>query len=521
MSFRHFLRAVPLALVATLGILKPASAETVSNFTLENGLEVVVIEDHRAPVVVQMIWYRAGAADEPAGKSGIAHFLEHLMFKGTDTIPPNAFSAMIEAQGGDDNAFTSWDYTAYFQRIAADRLELVMEMEADRMRNLRMTEDDVTTERQVILEERAQRTDTDPGALMTEQMRAAQFLNHRYGVPVIGWRHEMEGLNHADALAWYTKFYAPNNAILIIAGDATPEMVKELAEKYYGPIAPSPGITARTRPQEPPQLAERRLTYADERVSDPYIFRSYLAPERNPGDQKEAAALTILAEMLGGNGQTSHLARALQFDSQTAVYSAAFYDGSAIDKTTFGVIVMPAPGVSLDEAEAALDAALADFIAKGPDPAAFARIQTQIRASEIYSRDSIRGLAQTYGEELTIGLTIADVQGWDDTLAAVTLEDVQAAAAKVLDRKQAVTARLVRPDEAAAPIAEPTAEPAPAATEPLAPTEEAAPTPEATEPKASTDPEATPAAPSDPAPESAPAEEAKPQPAPAAEEIQQ
>ncbi len=438
-----------LALAAALALARPALAETVTTFTLENGLEVVVIEDHRAPVVVQMIWYRAGAADEPPGKSGIAHFLEHLMFKGTDTIPPNAFSAMIEAQGGDDNAFTSWDYTAYFQRIAADRLELVMEMEADRMRNLRMTEDDVVTERQVILEERAQRTDSDPGALMNEQMRAAQFLNHRYGIPVIGWRHEMEGLTREDALAWYVKYYAPNNAILIIAGDATPEHVRELAEKYYGPIAPSDGIAPRLRPQEPPQLSERRITMADERVSNPYVFRTYLAPERDPGAQQDAAALTILAELLGGDGQTSHLARALQFDTQTAVYTAAYYNGTAIDDTTFGLIVIPAPGVSLEEAEAALDAALADFIAKGPDPAAFDRIRTQIRAAEIYARDNIRGLAQAYGEELTIGLGIKDVQDWDDVLSAVTMEDVQAIAARVLDRNKAVTAWLVHPEDPA------------------------------------------------------------------------
>ena len=436
-----------LALTALFLSFRGAMAETVTTFSLDNGLEVVVIEDHRAPVVVQMIWYRAGAADEAPGTSGVAHFLEHLMFKGTDKIPPNAFSALIEAQGGDDNAFTSWDYTSYFQRIAADRLELVMEMEADRMRNLRMTEDDVTTERQVILEERAQRTDSDPGSLLTEQMRAAQYLNHRYGVPIIGWRQEMEGLSHDDALAWYSKYYAPNNAILIIAGDVTPDQVRALAEKHYGPIAPSEGIVPRHRPQEPPQLAERRLSLADERVSNPYVFRTYLAPERDPGAQEEAAALTILAALLGGDGQTSHLARALQFDSQVAVYSAAFYDGSSIDDGTFGLIVVPAPGVPLADAEAAMDAAVADFVARGPDPAAFERIKTQIRAGEIYARDDVHGLARVYGEELAIGLSIQDVQDWDDILGAVTIADVQAAARKVLDRNHAVTGWLVLPEE--------------------------------------------------------------------------
>ncbi len=435
-----------VAVALTLAAAPPVLAEEpVTTFTLDNGLNVVVIEDHRAPVVVQMIWYRVGAADEPAGHSGIAHFLEHLMFKGTEKIAPNAFSGIVEAQGGDDNAFTSWDYTAYFQRIAADRLDLVMEMEADRMRNLRLTEEDVTTERQVILEERAQRTDSDPGALLMEQIRAAQFLNSPYGVPVIGWRHEMTELSREDALEYYERFYAPNNATLVIAGDVEPETVKALAEKHYGPLKPSDGIVPRERPQEPPQLSERRLVLEDERVSEPYVYRSYLAPERDPGNQRDAAALTVLAELLGGNGQTSVLARALQFDTQTAVFTSAFYDGTSIDDGTFGMVVMPAQGVSLQDAEAALDKVLADFLAKGPDPAALERIRTQVRANEIYARDDVESLANRYGRELSVGLTMTDIDTWDEALAAVTAEDVMAAAKKVLDRRNAVTGWLTRP----------------------------------------------------------------------------
>jgi zinc protease len=433
-------------IAVALTLVLPAAAEVpVTTFTLDNGLDVVVIEDHRAPVVVQMIWYRVGAADEPPGHSGIAHFLEHLMFKGTEKVAPNAFSGIVEAQGGDDNAFTSWDYTAYFQRIAADRLDLVMEMEADRMRNLRLTEEDVATERQVILEERAQRTDTDPGALLTEQMRAAQFLNSPYGIPVIGWRHEMEALSRDDALSYYQRFYAPNNATLVIAGDVTPDTVKALAEKHYGPLKPSEGIVSRERPQEPPQLSERRITLADERVSEPYVFRTYLAPERDPGDQNEAAALTVLAELLGGNGQTSVLARALQFDRQVAVYTAAFYDGTSIDDATFGLVVMPAPDVSLETIEGDLDRVLEDFLKTGPDAAALERIRTQVRASEIYARDNVQRLANRYGQELSVGLTLDDIESWDEALAAVTAEDVMAAARKVLDRKNAVTGWLTRP----------------------------------------------------------------------------
>jgi zinc protease len=433
-----------LAIALTLTL--PARADVpVTTFSLDNGLKVVVIEDHRAPVVVQMIWYRVGAADEPPGDSGIAHFLEHLMFKGTEKVAPNAFSGIVEAQGGDDNAFTSWDYTAYFQRIAADRLDLVMEMEADRMRNLRLTEDDVTTERQVILEERSQRTDSDPGALLIEQMRAAQFQNSPYGIPVIGWRHEMEELSREDALEYYERFYAPNNATLIIAGDVEPEAVRAMAEKHYGPLEPSAGIVPRERPQEPPQLSERRLVLEDERVSEPYVFRTYLAPERDPGDQKMAAALTVLAELLGGNGQTSVLARALQFDRPVAVYTSAFYDGTSIDDATFSVAVVPSPGVSLEAVEADLDAVLAEFLTTGPDPAALERIRTQVRAGEIYARDSVESLANRYGQGLSVGLNLEDIEGWDDALAAVTADDVMAAAKLVLNRRNAVTGWLTCP----------------------------------------------------------------------------
>ena len=439
---RPFGQGAALALALAL----PVAAEPVTTFTLDNGLNVVVIEDHRAPVVVQMIWYRVGAADEPPGHSGIAHFLEHLLFKGTEKIAPNAFSGIVEAQGGDDNAFTSWDYTAYFQRIAADRLDLVMEMEADRMRNLRLTEEDVATERQVILEERAQRTDTSPGALLSEQMRAAQFQNGPYGIPVIGWRHEMEQLSREDALSYYTRFYAPNNATLVIAGDVLPDEVKALAEKHYGPLEPSDGITPRHRPQEPPQLAERRITLDDERVSEPYVFRTYLAPERDPGNQKEAAALTVLAELLGGSGQTSVLARALQFDRQVAVYSSAFYDGTSIDDATFGLIVVPAPDVSLETIEADMDRVINDFLKTGPDPAALERIRTQVRPADIYARDDVNALARRYGEGLSVGLTIADIESWDDALSAVTEADIMAAAEKVFDRRNAVTGWLTRPD---------------------------------------------------------------------------
>jgi zinc protease len=439
---------LPLLFGLTLAV--PArSAEPVTTFTLANGLEAVVIEDHRAPVVVHMMWYKVGAADEPAGKSGIAHFLEHLMFKGTSKMKSGEFSDVVEAQGGSDNAFTSWDFTAYHQRVAADRLELMMTMEADRMRGLVLTEEEVASERGVILEERNQRTDNDPGALFREQTSAAQFLNHPYGIPIVGWRHEMEGLTREDALAFYSRFYAPNNAVLVIAGDVDPEEVKRLAELHYGPIEPTPDLGLRVRPAEPPQLAERRLTMTDARVAQPYVMRSYLAPERNMGDQKEAAALLYLAELLGGNGTTSLFAKALQFGPDAkAVYTTAYYQDGGLDPSTFGMAIVPVPTVSLADAEAAMDGVIAQFLTDGVDVQTFERLKRQIKADQIYARDAVQGLAQSYGEALTTGLTVADVQAWPKVLQDVTPEDVMVAARKVLNRDHAVTGWLMREKEA-------------------------------------------------------------------------
>jgi zinc protease len=430
---RSALFAILTFLAATL-----AHAEEVTTYTLDNGLEVVVIEDHRAPVVVHMVWYRVGSADEPVGASGVAHFLEHLLFKATETLAPGEFSATVAANGGSDNAFTSFDYTAYFQRIAADRLDLMMQMESDRMNNLRLTQTDIETERQVILEERSQRVDSNPNAIAREQMRAALFMNHRYGVPIIGWRHEMEGLDMDDVLSFYDLHYAPNNAILIVAGDVEPAEVLALAERHYGPI-PAPELSLRLRPSEPPQLAERRMIYEDERVSQPYVTRSYLAPSRQSGAQQEAAALVYLAEILGGSSFTSVLGTKLTFDTQTALFTGASYDGSALDDGTFSLTVVPAAEIGLQEAEDGMDAALDEFLETGVDPVQLERIRTQLRASEIYALDNTQGLAQRYGMALTQGLTVQDVQDWPAVLQSVTAEDVLAAAARVLNRNQSVT----------------------------------------------------------------------------------
>jgi zinc protease len=389
-----------------------------------------------------MVWYRAGSADEPKGSSGVAHFLEHLLFKATDTLAEGELSATVARNGGRDNAFTSYDYTAYFQRVASDRLGLMMQMEADRMKNIRLTEENIATERNVIIEERNQRTENNPGALFGEQISAAQYLNHRYAVPIIGWMHEMETLDMQDALSFYELYYSPNNAVLVVTGDVTPDEVRALAEEHYGPIPANPDLPERLRTEEPPQIAERRLVYRDARVAQPYVRRSYLAPERDPGAQETAAALVFLGEILGG-GTTSFLTEALQFDSQVATYAAAFYRPVSLDDTTFNLIVVPRPGVSLQEAEDAMDAALARFMETGVDPEQLERIKFQLRADQVYARDDVDRIGNRYGQALTSGLTVEDVQAWPDILEAVTEDDIMAAAREVLDRRRSVTGWLM------------------------------------------------------------------------------
>jgi zinc protease len=437
-------------LIASLSLLAAtalpvAAQDQVTSFTLDNGMDVVVIEDHRAPVVVHMVWYRAGSSDEPPGTSGVAHYLEHLLFKGTDTLEPGEFSATVAKNGGSDNAFTSYDYTAYFQRVAADRLGLMMQMESDRMVNLRLTEEDIATELNVIIEERNQRVENNPASLFREQKSALQYLNHPYGDPIIGWQHEMSNLGMEDALNFYKTYYAPNNAILIVAGDVQPDEVRALAETHYGKIPANPDLPERSRPQEPRQMAERRMIFEDPRVAQPYVTRSYLAPERDSGEQEKAAALTLLAEILGG-GTTSLMAEKLQFETQRAVNTAAYYWGTSLDDTTFTMVVVPAPGVTLQQAEDAMDEVIASFLETGVDPEQLERIKMQVRASQIYARDDVGQLANRYGRALTQGLTVEDVQAWPDILQAVTAEQIVEAARDVFDRDKSVTGWLKAPE---------------------------------------------------------------------------
>ncbi len=428
-----------------LGAGAPPAAAAVFNpqsFTLANGMQVVVVTNRRAPVVAHMVWYRVGAADDPAGRSGIAHFLEHLMFKGTDTVPPGEFSRIVARNGGTDNAFTSQDYTAYFQKVARDRLELVMRIEADRMRNLKLTDAEVLPERDVVLEERRSRTGNDPGSQLHEAARAALFLNHPYRLPIIGWKHEIEKLTTDDALAFYRRYYAPNNAILIVAGDVTLAELRPLAEKYYGVLKPGPAIV-RKRILEPPHLAPRRVELTSERVGQPSWSRTYLAPSYGGATGNEAYALQVLAHLLGG-GTTSRLYRALVVEQGVAASAGAWYSPDQLDYGTFGLSVSPRPGKDLAAASGALLAAIARLLKDGVTDKEVADAKKRMSASAIYARDSLSAAPNIIGRALTTGRRIEDVETWPERIRAVTRAEVDAAARKVLVEAASVTA-ILRP----------------------------------------------------------------------------
>jgi zinc protease len=425
---------------------KMAGSPAIVDFRLDNGLSVVVIPDHRAPVVTHMVWYRNGSADDPPGKSGIAHFLEHLMFKGTKAHPQGQFSDVVAELGGQENAFTGNDYTAYFQRVAKEHLGVMMEFEADRMTGLVLTDEIVAPERDVVMEERRMHCDADPGAQLNEAVQAALYTHHPYGVPIIGWSHEIEGLNRVDALAYYHRFYTPENAILIVAGDVEAEEVRALAEASYGKIKPRGEPPQRNRPQEPAAVARRLVTLNDEKVEQPSWQRCYIAPSSRTAEPGEAEALEVLAHLLGG-GQTSLLYRSLVLDQKIAVVAGAHYMGTALDETRFFLYAMPNPGVTMEALDTAIDRVIAKFIADGVDAAALERAKTRLVADAIYAQDSQAMLARWYGSALATGLSMEDIRQWPARIEAVDPTAILAAATQHLDRRKAVTGHLLPLEE--------------------------------------------------------------------------
>ena len=443
-----------LAIAAFTGTVLAGSAQAgigpqITNFTLANGLEVVVIPDHRAPVVTHMVWYKVGSADETPGKSGLAHFLEHLMFKGTAKNPAGRFSQVVATIGGQENAFTSADYTGYFQRVPRDELKRMMEFEADRMTGLVLTDDVVRPELNVVLEEQNMRVGNNPAARLGEQMDAALYLNHAYGRPVIGWRHEIEQLDREDALDFYRRFYTPNNAVVVIAGDVTPEEVRALAEETYGKVPRVTDIKPRLRPQEPVQEAPRTVTLADPRVTQPSLSRYYLVPSSTTARAGESEALDVLAHILG-HGANSRLYQALVVDKGVAVNAGASYDGTALDNTRLNIYATPKPETSLPQLEQAIDAVLAEVVENGVSADEVERTKNRLIADSIYANDNQRTLAQWYGASLATGATVEQVRTWPDRIRLVSTQAVREAARHWLDKRRSVTGYLVkdtRPEE--------------------------------------------------------------------------
>jgi zinc protease len=438
------------AIVALAGVIAPASrveaatgGPKISHFTLANGLEVVVIPDHRTPVVTHMLWYKVGAADETPGKTGLAHFLEHLLFKGTKKNPQGLFSQTVATIGGQENAFTSADYTGYFQRTAREHLKTLMEFESDRMTNLVLTDEVVKPELAVVLEEQNMRVANNPAARLELQMDAALYLNSPYGRPIIGWRHEIEGLTRDDALEFYRRFYTPNNAILVVAGDVTAEEVKSLAEETYGKVQQVAKVSPRARPQEPVQEAPRSVTLSDPRVTQPSFQRFYLVPSYTTAKPGDAEALDLLGHILG-RGSNSRLYQALVVEKGIATSAGASYEGTALDQTKFRIYGSPKPGTSLTQLEDAMDGVLAELVDKGVTAAELERAKSRMLADAIYAQDSQATLARWYGAALTTGGTVEQVQAWPDRVRAVTAEQVQDAARRWFDKRRSVNGYLIK-----------------------------------------------------------------------------
>jgi zinc protease len=419
----------------------PRMAPNATEFTLENGLHVVVIPDHRAPVATHMIWYRVGAADETAGQSGIAHFLEHLMFKGTSAHPLDEFRKRVAAIGGDENAFTSSDYTAFFQRVAKENLAEMMAFEADPMTNLVLTDDIVKTERDVVLNERRDRVEKNPDAVLNEGLLRILYLNHPYGRPIIGWNHEIQALNRDTALDFYRRYYTPNNALLVVAGDVTPDVVRKMAEATYGKIAPRPEAVRAPRPSEPRPIGPRTITVRDEKVREPQLQRLYIVPSAMTAAPGEAEALSLLAEILGG-GAVSRFYDNLVRGDGAATYAGANYRANGLDSSRFIIYGLPKPGTSLRDLEAKMDSVIAELVKNGVSDEELARAKRSAIAQAIYSLDNQTMLANLVGQALIVGQTLESVQDWPKRVQAVTKEEVQAVAAKYLDPAASATGYL-------------------------------------------------------------------------------
>ena len=439
---KAFLAALILTALPGVAFAGPDAATEQAKtfqFSLTNGMQVLVIPDHRASVVTQMLWFKVGGVDDPPGISGLAHFFEHMMFRGTKAVPGDLYAQTIAKNGGEENAFTTHDFTAFYEQIASDRLKLAMDLEADRLANLDLSDNNVTTERDVVLEERRMRVENNPQALTTEQMSAALHLSHPYGRPVLGWPEEVRHIDRVSAQDFYKHHYAPNNATLIIAGDVTPDQVRVMAQAEYGKVAARP-LQPRAEFAEPRRLTETRMTVMRPDVQVPLLLRSYRVPSYAQAAPGQAESFETLAQIMGGD-QTAALYRILVEEKKLATDAGCSYDGYARDAAEFTLYAVPRPGVSLESLEKAVDEVIQGFTAAQAKPSDLVRAKTGLVASVTYRQDSQFSMASAYGQALMIGLTVDDVNEWPNRIRAVNAANVQKAAQGLLKRN-AVTAYL-------------------------------------------------------------------------------
>jgi zinc protease len=420
--------------ITALMILMPATIfANPHEYMLENGIKLIVKEDHRSPVVVSLIWYKTGSIDELDGTTGIAHALEHMMFKGTKKVPGGEFSKQIAAVGGRDNAFTSRDYTGYFQQLHKRHLPLAMKLESDRMRNLVLIEEEFTKEMNVVMEERRLRTDDKPHALVYEKMMAVAYQSHPYRRPVIGWMNDLENMRMEDAQEWYDRWYAPNNAILVVVGDVNAKDTFDLAKKYYGAIETRPLTPlAERKPQtEPSQVGMKRLTVKAP-ANLPYLIMSYHTPAlRDVTNDWEPYALEMLEGVLDGNA-SARLNKALVRQSQIASSTGAGYSLTSRGPSMFYLDGTPSEGKTVQDLEEAIRGEIEKLIRDGVTEDELARVKAQVVASHIYQRDSIFSQAMQIGRLESIGLSYRDPDKILEKLQAVTAEQVQSVAKRYL-----------------------------------------------------------------------------------------
>lgn len=398
-------------------------------FTLDNGMDVVVLPDHRAPVVTHMVWYKVGAVDEAEGKSGIAHLFEHVMFKDTDDLEDGEFASTVARLGGQHNAFTSWDYTAYYQRVAKQHLGKMMALEAERMTDLIIDEDpdgSFITERDVVKEERRQRVDNNPGVILREKVLAEFWKGHPYEITVIGRMDEVEALTPQDGIDFYNKFYSPENTILIVAGDVTGEEVRALAEEHYGQIEPSGLVDGTRKWADVPALTKtQEIVHSDPKVRQPVWYRYYNGTSQKR-DRDFSLALEVGLDVLGG-GNTSLLYVALVEEQKLAVNVGTFAWTGLHDNGPAVIYATPSPGVSMDELEAAVMAELTALLETGFSDEDVARVRNSMAAAAIYARDSQENMANLFGGWLAIGGSIDDLMSYEDDVREVTTEAALAA----------------------------------------------------------------------------------------------